>query len=48
MPHRDITVIGTSTGGVTTLSELCADLPESFPAAIFVVLHTGARPTNLR
>ena len=39
MPGHDIIVIGASSGGVEVLSNLVSRLPESLPAAIFVVLH---------
>jgi two-component system chemotaxis response regulator CheB len=37
--HHDIIVIGASTGGVDVLTRLVGGLPDSLPAAIFVVLH---------
>ncbi len=40
--HRDIVVIGASSGGVTALLDLVKTLPADFPAAIFVVQHVGA------
>ncbi|OGX81448.1 chemotaxis protein CheB [Hymenobacter lapidarius] len=40
--HRDIIVIGASTGGVTALMELVKALPADFPAPIFVVMHVPA------
>jgi two-component system chemotaxis response regulator CheB len=39
MPGHDIVVIGASSGGVEVLSRLVAGLPETFPAAVFIVLH---------
>lgn len=39
--HRDIVVIGASAGGLSALLELVRGLPEDFPAAIFVVVHTS-------
>lgn len=40
--HRDIVVIGASSGGVTALLELVKTLPADFPAPIFVVQHVAA------
>lgn len=40
--HRDIVVIGTSTGGVAALTELVKALPADFPAPVFVVMHVPA------
>jgi len=42
MPSRDVIVVGGSAGSVTALSVLLADLPASFPGAIFVVVHISA------
>ncbi len=39
MPGHDIIVIGASSGGVEVLTSLVSRLPETLPAAIFVVLH---------
>jgi two-component system chemotaxis response regulator CheB len=39
MAHRDMVVIGASSGGVEALVALLAGIPDDFPAAIFVVLH---------
>jgi two-component system, chemotaxis family, protein-glutamate methylesterase/glutaminase len=45
---RDIVVIGASAGGVETLSNLVAQLPENFPAAVFIVMHIPAEyPSQL-
>jgi two-component system chemotaxis response regulator CheB len=41
MAHRDIVVVGASSGGVEAISKIVAGLPEHFAAAIFVVLHIG-------
>jgi two-component system, chemotaxis family, protein-glutamate methylesterase/glutaminase len=42
MSHRDVVVVGASTGGLQALSELVRGLPTDLPAAIFVVVHTSA------
>jgi two-component system chemotaxis response regulator CheB len=39
MAHRDLVVIGASSGGVEALMTLLGGIPDGFPAAIFVVLH---------
>ncbi|ALW86370.1 chemotaxis protein CheB [Hymenobacter sedentarius] len=39
--HRDIVVIGASSGGVSALLELVKTLPADFPAPIFVVQHVA-------
>ena len=39
--HRDITVIGASAGGLSSLRALIAALPADYPAAVFVVLHVS-------
>ncbi|HEY9809716.1 MAG TPA: chemotaxis protein CheB [Halomicronema sp.] len=39
MEGHDIIVVGASAGGVEALRKLVAELPESLPAALFVVLH---------
>src|SRR5437762_83760 len=38
---RNIIVIGASAGGVQVLQELMRGLPEDFPGAVFVVVHTS-------
>ena len=44
--RHDIVVVGASAGGVEALSAIAADLPESFPAAVFVVLHLPEGATS--
>jgi len=39
-PHRDIVVIGASSGGLVALREIVEALPRDFPAALFVVMHS--------
>ena len=39
--HRNIVVIGSSSGGVTALLALVKTLPADFPAPIFIVQHVG-------
>ncbi|MBG8556307.1 chemotaxis protein CheB [Hymenobacter guriensis] len=45
--HRDIVVIGSSSGGVTALLELVKALPADFPAPVFVVQHVGADSVSI-
>ena len=40
-PPPSYIVIGTSTGGITALSRIFKDLPQGFPGAILIVMHTG-------
>ncbi len=48
MAHRDVIVIGASSGGVEVLVKLVAALPEDFQAALFIVLHVRPdRPSRL-
>jgi two-component system, chemotaxis family, protein-glutamate methylesterase/glutaminase len=47
MPEPAIIVVGASAGGVEALLALAAVLPPDLPAAVFVVLHTSARPSAL-
>lgn len=43
MPNKhDIIVIGTSAGGIETLSRLLAQLPKKLPAAVCIVQHLSA------
>ena len=44
--HRDIVVIGASSGGLEALKEIVAGLPADLPAAVFVVVHVPARGTS--
>ena len=51
--RRDIVVIGASAGGIAALTDVMRGLPENFPAAIFLVVHTspdnpGVLPQILR
>lgn len=39
MPGHDIIVMGASAGGVEVLKEIVSNLPQGFPAAVFIVLH---------
>ena len=39
-------VVGSSAGGMAALKELVAQLPEEFPAPIFIVNHMGAHTTG--
>ncbi len=39
MVERDIIVVGTSAGGVETLTRLVHGLPSGFPASLFIVCH---------
>ncbi len=47
MDVRAIVVIGASEGGVQALRDLVGALPKNFPAAVFVVMHIGARRSEL-
>jgi len=38
---RNIVVVGTSAGGIDALRLLVSGLPKNFPAALFIVMHTG-------
>jgi two-component system chemotaxis response regulator CheB len=46
-PGHDIIVIGASSGGVEVLTRLVGTLPETLPAAVFVVLHVKADAPSL-
>ena len=39
MAHRDLIVMGASSGGVEALTKVIGGLPPDLPAAVFVVLH---------
>jgi two-component system chemotaxis response regulator CheB len=45
--YKDIIVIGTSAGGIEALRTLAGALPRSFPASVFVVLHTAPNSPGL-
>jgi chemotaxis response regulator CheB len=46
--HRDVVVIGVSSGGVEVLVKLVAAMPEDLQAALFIVLHVRPdRPSRL-
>lgn len=47
MRTRDIVVVAASTGGLEALTRLFAHMPADLPAAIFVVMHTGAHESIL-
>jgi two-component system chemotaxis response regulator CheB len=40
--NRDIIVIGASMGGIEAVKQVAANLPAGLPAAVFVVIHSGA------
>jgi len=43
----DVAVVGASAGGVEALLGLVAELPDDFPAALFVVLHVPPTGTSI-
>src|SRR4051812_30788489 len=47
MNRHDIIVVGASAGGLDALQALVGKLPGDLAAAMFVVLHIGARPSVL-
>jgi two-component system, chemotaxis family, protein-glutamate methylesterase/glutaminase len=47
MRNRNIVVIGTSAGGVKVLEALVKQLPQDFPASIFIVLHFAPGATSV-
>jgi two-component system chemotaxis response regulator CheB len=44
---HDVIVIGASAGGLEALRQIVASLPPSIPAAVFVVIHTGAQSERM-
>lgn len=47
MGRRDVIAIGGSLGAVAALKHLLGKLPGDFAAAVFVVIHVGARGKDL-
>src|SRR5262245_24747827 len=47
MPPKRLVVIGASSGGIDTLRQLVAGLPEAFPAPICIVVHTSPESPGL-
>ena len=47
MTGHDIIVIGASSGGIESLTELVSGLPQDLPASVFVVVHVPARAVSL-
>jgi two-component system chemotaxis response regulator CheB len=46
MANRDIVVIGGSAGSIEAATEIVRELPEDFPAALFVVVHFPGNATS--
>jgi two-component system chemotaxis response regulator CheB len=47
MGQRDIIAVGGSLGAIDAVKELCGSLPADFAAAMFIVIHIGAKGNNL-
>jgi two-component system chemotaxis response regulator CheB len=47
LPTRDIIVIGASSGGVESLTELVSGLPADLAASLFIVTHVAANATSV-
>jgi len=47
MDRRDVIAIGGSVGAVGAIKQLLRDLPHDLAAAIFIVIHVGARGNNM-
>jgi two-component system chemotaxis response regulator CheB len=47
MAGHDIVVIGASAGGLQALQVLLRNLPQSFPASVFIVVHTSPGGTGM-
>jgi two-component system chemotaxis response regulator CheB len=47
VPGHDIIVIGASSGGIESLTELVSGLPEDLPASVFVAVHVSATAVSL-
>lgn len=45
--HFEAVAIGCSTGGLAALEQILPALPEGFPAALIVVMHTAPESRNL-
>ncbi len=46
MAKPSVVVVGASAGGVEAFEELIRQLPEGFPAAVFLLLHSNANTPN--